>query len=199
MTTVPGLHTFDRHDVGSKYHVEYPTLKHVENSLRGSKHAHRTHHKTTDLDMLPDEVLVKAASHAAAIGQPIPRSAIAGHILNEHWPEPIRRDGFKDPKGILHRDDKITEMNPDEWGRLVARSGGHRYHILPIERQLALCPTLPLQVLLEPKHSTVWLHPEVWHYLAEFCIVHHTHVAVYSLMHECLPFARRAGFNAWAI
>jgi hypothetical protein len=198
--------TFERHQVGEKGHVEYPVAKHFENSLRGSRHFKKTGHKTTDLDMLPDLVLVKAAIHAIATGTVIPRSAIAGHIPNEHWPEPLHRDGFHDPKHELGEHAQITKMVPEQWGRLVAHGKRldqqrrwPRFHILPIERQLELCPKIDLQVLMEPKRSLVWLRQEVWDYLAEVCEQNRTRAAVYSMMHTCLPYARRSGFNAWAI
>lgn len=205
------LRTFKRDQVGRKFHVEYPVMKHVENSLRGTTWAHRHHYRTTDLDLLPDEVLVKAALRAVSAGTTIPRSAIVGHIPNEHWVRPLRRDGFRDPKGVLHRDDKITAMVPEEWGRLKARSRfhsvqRHTYQILPIERQITLLPTLGehgMQGLLEPKEcgkaSVVWLRHEVWEYLAEIAEAHRAKIAVYSLFHECLPYARDVGFNAWKI
>lgn len=197
------VHTFSKSQVGRKYHVQYPTLKHVENSLRGSRYAVRHGYRTTDLDMLPDAVLYRASAHAT-----IPRSAIVGHIRNDHWPDPFRHDGFRDPKHILGRGDHMHEMEPFEIDRLRA---GHRprlYRIPTIEQQFALCPTLTrnhrygLQMLLEPKPGAserVWLHPEVWDYLAELAEQHRARVAVYSLFHECLPYARHAGFNAWPI
>lgn len=189
------LQTFDRHEVGSKYHVEAPTPKHVENSIRGSTWAKRHGFRTTDLDMLPDAVLTQAVH----LGKPITPAVCKGHVRNTHWPECIRHDGFRDPKGILHRDDHVQQMYPHELDRLVA---GHRprlYHIPTIEAQIAHCGAIHLQALLEPKHSMVWMRPEVWVYLAAVCDAYNTRTAVYSLMHECLPYARHAGFNAWAI
>jgi hypothetical protein len=194
------LHTFERDQVGRKRHVEYPTPKHVENSLHGSKWAKSHGYKTNDLDMLCDKVLTQAARRARLTKTKIPRSAITGHIPNAHWPDPFKRDGFRDPKRKVGKGDHFDEMVPEEWRRIVA---GHRwtrlYHVPPIEAQLRLCADIKLQALLEPKHSPVWLHQEVWDYLAVVAEREGTHVAVYSLMHECLPFARRAGFNAWAI
>lgn len=181
------LHTFKRAQVGKKYHVEWPTLKHVENSVRGVKYAKRHGYKTIDLDMLPDEELVENPK------------LIAGHIWNTHWPDPFRRDGFRDPKRILGKGDKMHEMNAIEISRLVA---GHRpklYHIPHIESQLHLCAEIGLQALIEPKRSTVWLRQPVWDYLADVCEKNGTHVAVYSEYHDCLPMARKAGFNAWPI
>lgn len=187
--------TFGPHEVGKKYHVEYPTLKHVENSIRGSKHAKRIGCKTTDLDMLPDGVLTTMVER----GQPLTPGEIAGHLRNTHWPDPFRRDGFRDPKHILGRGNLITHMTPVQIDRIVAGRWPRQYHIPHIEAQLAFCATIHLQVLLEPKQSPVWLRQEVWDYLASVAERNHTRTAVYSLMHECLPYAKRAGFNAWPI
>jgi hypothetical protein len=191
------LHTFGPGEVGKKFHVEYPTLKHVENSLRGSRRAKRRGYKTNDLDLLPDEVLVQAIKHYR-VGS-LPEILIAGHIWNTHWPDPFRHDGFRDPKRILGRGDHMHEMHPNEIGRLVA---GHRpvlYKIPTVEQQFKLCAEIHLQALIEPKRSPVWMRPEVWRYLAKQAEHYGTHVGVYSLMHDCLPVARRAGFKAWAI
>lgn len=181
------LHTFERNQVGRKYHVEWPTLKHVENSARGVRYAKKHGYKTIDLDMLPDEELVQD------------QRKVAGHIWNCHWPDPFRRDGFRDPKHILGKGDQMHEMNAAEVGRLRAGHLPRLYKIPHIESQLLLCAELNLQALIEPKHSPVWLRQNIWNYLASQCITHGTHCSVYSEMHECLPFAREAGFHAWAI
>jgi hypothetical protein len=194
------LRTFERDHVGRKYHVEYPTPKHVENSPHGTRWGHQHGYKTNDFDILPDEVLTKAVKAGQAL---LRRDQIAGHIPNEHWPEPIRRDGFHDPKGILHRDDHIQSMVPQEWGRLVAHTWVHgarrRFQIVPIEEELRICGDIGMQALIEPKHSPVWYRSEVWAYLASIASYYDCRTAVYSLMHDCLPMARRAGFEAWAI
>ena len=195
------VRTFGRHEVGKKFHVEYPVLKHVENSLRGSRWAKSHNYRTTDLDILPDEVLtgfIRTQSKGT-----LRFDQIAGHIWNGHWPDPFRRDGFKDPKRILGRGDHMDEMVPHEIERIVAHSWFHglrrTYHIPHVEAQLQLCGSIGLQVLLEPKHSPVYLRQEVWDYLAMTAESHGCRTAVYSLMHECLPFARNAGFAAWPI
>lgn len=195
------LRTFERHEVGHKYHVQAPTMKHVENSPYGCRYAARHGFDTNDLDMLPDVVLVERAKDPL----PIAFAEIAGHLRNTHWEDLFRHDGFRDPRGILGRGDLVTQMHPHELDRLVAGHWPHRFHVPHIEDQLALCAELrthrgrPLQALLEPKRSRVWLRQEVWEYLAWVCEEHDTPAAVYSLMHECLPFARRAGFTAWPI
>lgn len=195
------LNTFERHQVGRKRHVEWPVPKHVENSLRGIRYAARHGYDSIDLDMLPDGILTERVKHPA----PMTFADIAGHLRGDHWPDPFRHDGFRDPKGLLGPGDHITTLTPPEIDRLVAGHWPRRYRIPRVEAELALCARLrthagvPLKALLEPKHSPVWMRPEVWNYLAWVCEEHDTHVAVYSLMHECLPVAREAGFNAWPI
>ena len=189
------LRTFGPHEVGRKYHVEWPTLKHVENSLHGTRWAARHGFDTTDLDMCADGILTERVKNP----KPMTFAEIAGHIRNNHWPDPFTHDGFRDPKHELGRGDRITTMRPHEIDRLVAGHWPRRYHIPHIEAQLALCPRVGIKALPEPKRSPVWLRPEVWEYLAWVCEEHDTHAAVYSLMHECIPFARRAGFTAWPI
>lgn len=195
------LRTFDRHQVGRKLHVEWPTLKHVENSPRGCRYAARHGYDSIDLDMLPDGILTQRVLEPATLSF----AEIEGHLRNTHWPDPFARDGFRDPRGVLGRGNLITHLRPEQIDRLVAGHFPRRYRIPHIEDQLALCASLtthtghPLKALMEPKRSRVWLRPEVWEYLAWVCEEHDTPAAVYSLMHECLPFARRAGFNAWPI
>lgn len=189
------LHTFGPHEVGSKYHVEYPVLKHVENSPQGIRHCHRRRIKTNDLDMLPDKVLSDRAHDLT----PMTRADIARHLRNDHWPDPFRHDGFRDPKHKLGVGHIIEEMYPHEIDRLVAGHWPNRFHIPYMEDQLALCAELNVQALVEPKRSHVFKRQEVWDYLASVAAQHGTHMAVYSLMHECLPFARKAGFEAWPI
>lgn len=189
------LQTFQPHEVGRKYHVEAPVKKHVENSLRGSRYAKNHGYKTIDLDFLPDRILFQARWTNAVI----PVNLIANHIRNEHWPDPFRLDGFRDPKGVLGEGDQMHEMYPAQLDRIVAGYWPRRYHIPTIEQQFKLCAEIHLQILMEPKRSPVWLRQEVWNYVAKLAEHYGTHVAVYSLMHECLPYARKAGFNAWAI
>lgn len=196
MTTTTGLRTFGPHEVGWKLHVRAPVPKHVENSLHGTRYAARHGYDTTDLDMLPDAVLTERAKDPA----PMTFAEIVGHLRNTHWEDPFRHDGFRDPKHILGKGDLVTEMHPYELDRLVAGHWpGRRFHIPRIEDQLALCGELERQALLEPKRSRVWLRQEVWNYLAAMADWHGTRTAVYSLMHECLPYARQAGFRAWPI
>lgn len=190
------LHTFGPHEVGRKYHVEAPTPKHVENSPQGCHYAKHHGFRTIDLDMLPDADLVTLVRRSA----PLSPAQIAGHLHNTHWDDPFRHDGFRDPKGILHRGDVMHDMHQHEVDRLVA---GHRwttlYHIPRMEAQLSLCHQLGIQALMEPKHSAVWMREEVWAYLANYCAALGVRAAVYSLQHECLPIARHAGFHAWPI
>jgi hypothetical protein len=190
--------TFGPSEVGHKYHLDYP-FKHQENSLRGTHWSHAHGFKTSDVDMLPDARLVRAVHMGAPLGD----NAIRGHLRACHWLEPLRKDEMHDPKGILHRDDKIIEMEPFEIDRLVAHTRFHgvrrAFHIPTMEEQIALFGELHYQLLMEPKQSMVWMRPEVWVYLAHLCEDHHTKAAVYSLQHECLPYARHAGFNAWPI
>lgn len=195
------LRTFDRHEVGHKFHVEHPVPKHVENSPRGCRYAARHGYDSIDLDMLPDGPLAARATDPT----PMTFAEIAGHIRNDHWLDPFLHDGFRDPRRILGPGHLITRMTPDQIDRLVAGHWPLRYRIPHIEDQLALCAQLrthrgvPLKALLEPKKSRAWLRQEVWEYLAWVCEEHDAHAAVYSLFHECLPFARRAGFTAWPI
>lgn len=190
-----GLRTFGPHEVGRKRHVQAPTPKHVENSLRGIRWAARHGYDTIDLDQLPDVVLTERVKDPA----PMSFAEIAGHLRGDHWPDPFRHDGFRDPKRILGRGDLIEHMHPHEIDRLVAGRWPRRYHIPHTESELALCAALDLKALLEPKPSPVWRRIEIWEYLAWVCEEHDTHAAVYSLMHECLPYARQAGFTAWPI
>jgi hypothetical protein len=193
------LRTFRRDQVGKKFHVEYPVMKHVENSTQGIKRAKRERCKTIDLDILPDEDLLNFLE----LGRPLTIEMVGEHSHFEHWLDPFRRDGFRDPKGILHKGDLMTEMNGHEVGRIVA-GRAIRFHIPTINEGLALCNEVNIQALVEPKRGNakcdlVFMRDDYWSLVAQIAIRHNTKIAAYTLAHQYLPHIRSSGINAWGI
>ena len=112
------------------YHLQWPRMKHEENSLRGIRYAARHGFDAIDIDMLitSDDVIVGC-----------------------HWPEPMERDGFRDPRHKIGRDTPVRRMTWEQVSRLVAGHWPRRYRIQRIERLLAACAKRGIIAYLEPK------------------------------------------------
>jgi glycerophosphoryl diester phosphodiesterase len=169
-----------RGHVGRIYHVEWPTLKHVENSVRGIRHAHRNGFDAIDLDMLITS---------------------DGQILGCHWDRPMRRDGFRDPWRRIDPDKAVRELTWRQVSRLVAGYFPRRYRINRIERLLAECARLGVIAVLEPKDDPRFRQAAIWEHLAAVAEDLGAIVSVYALPQNAaaLPPARAAGFQAWEI
>jgi hypothetical protein len=194
------LRTFRRDQVGRKFHVEYPVMKHVENSTQGIKRAKRHHCKTIDLDILPDEDLLQFIE----LGRPLTIDMVGDHSHFTHWLDPFRRDDFRDPKRILHKGDHMTEMNGHEISRIVAGHRPNLFHIPTINEGLALCGEVNIQALVEPKRGNVkcdlvFMRDDYWALVAQIAIRHNTRIAAYTLAHKYVPHIRSSGINAWGI
>lgn len=120
-----------RINLGHVYHVQWPIMKHMENSPRGIRYAHQRGW-SIDLDSQKDKI---------------------GTKLNTHWQRPIARDGFHDKAGKLHKNAKIKDMTPAEWGRLITKEG---ITIPTMADQFRLAGRLHVKVRWEPKGESHW-------------------------------------------
>jgi glycerophosphoryl diester phosphodiesterase len=171
------LRTRARYRVGRILHVQWPVMKHVENSLRGIRRAGRGRYDAIDLDLqiTADNV-----------------------IVGTHWPRPMIRDGFHDPEHRISRYRPVRRMRWAQVARLVTPG---RYHIQRIERLLRACARNGVIALLEPKGDPRFRNDSVWRYIAAVAEDCGATVSVRALREnaDALPAARRAGFEAWEI
>jgi len=163
---------------GLIFHVQWPRMKHEENSDRGDREAKRRRKRGTDLDILITK---------------------DGRVVNTHWPRPMERDGFRDPYGKLHRDARVADMTWEEVRRLRAGRWPRRYRIRSVEHALDHCARLGLVAVLEPKGDPRFKQDAVWQHIAEVAEQVGCSVSVRALTENAgaLRPARRAGFQAW--
>lgn len=103
------------------FHVPHGTPYHVENSIDGLNRAATGGYDSIDLDWQltrPDT----ACRHCRQAGV-----VCIGHPVNTHWPRPLLRDGFRDPRRQLGRLHRIDRMTLDQALRLITRDG-HTMH-----------------------------------------------------------------------
>lgn len=112
------------------YHLEWPRMKHEENSLRGIRYAARHGFDAIDLDIL------------------ITRDDV---IIGCHWPHPMLKDGFRDPEHRIDPDVNVAHLTWEQVSRLVAGHRPRRYRIQRIERLLRACHKHGIIAYLEPK------------------------------------------------
>ena len=141
-----GLHTLARNRIGRIYHVKFPLMKHVENSVRGIRRAARRLFKAIDLDIL----ITKADPDCPHHGHPEhgPGDVCRGHLVGCHWQKLLRRDKFRDPQHRIALDAMVRNLTLDQVLRLKTVDG---YRVSPIERLLRVCAMRHLVALLEPK------------------------------------------------
>lgn len=148
---------------GSIFHVQWPRMKHEENSNRGDREAKRRHKRGTDLDLTISEADPKCPLR----GDPEhgPDDVCRGHILNNHWLRALLRDRFRDPLGKIRRRARIDRLTWPQVSRLVAVTRGRRYRIRRIKRRLRHCARLGLVAVLEPKGDPRFELDWPWEYL----------------------------------
>lgn len=166
------------------YHVESPTPKHVENSLRGVNHAFKHHFKKIDIDL---------------------SISLNGTVYGNHWPLCMVHDGFRDPKHKIPRSKPFDHLTDAEIERLVA-GVVVRYHIQRLDALLKRCAERRVIALLEPKGDPRFNHVEVWHEIRKMADKYGTVVQVYALPQNVkalaparAAFGGRPGFKAWQI
>ena len=162
------------------YHVEAPTPKHRENSVRGIRYAKRHGYDGIDLDML------------------ITRDDV---IVGCHWPKPMIHDGFRDPRHRIDRDVPVKYLSWEQVSRLVAGRWPRRYHISRIERLLRVCADEGIIAVLEPKGDDRFLLDWPWEEIRRVADAVGAHVRVRSLRdrgegRERIEAAERVGVKA---
>lgn len=174
------LRTLARRRIGSILHVQWPTPKHVENSIRGVRRAKRRRKKSIDLDL---------------------QMTKDGVIVGTHWALPMVHDGFFDPLGKISRHTPISELTWAEVSRLRAVTRGRAYRIHRIEELLAACERYGRVALLEPKGDHRFRADPPWQHITLVADDFGTTVSVRALPQNAaaLPPARRAGLRAWEI
>lgn len=189
------LRTLARHRIGRIYHVKYPVMKHVENSVRGIRRAARRLFKAIDLDIL----ITKADPHCQHVGHAEHvNGKCLGHIVGCHWQKLLRRDKFRDPEHRISLDAKVRNLTLDQVLRLKTVDG---YHVQPIAVLLRTCAMRHIVALLEPKNDARFALSWPWNYIALIAEDLGTTVSVRALPQNAaaLPAARRVGFAAWMI
>lgn len=175
------------------YHVKWPRKKHTENSRRGVWRAISLWFMRIDLDLsitAPDPEC--PAKYHPDGGE------CRGHVVCNHWPKPMRKDGFRDPLGRIHPDTLISQMTFVEALRLVASDGTH---IWPVEELLRTCGK-HIIALLEPKGDHRFLLDWPWEHIKAAAKKYRVHVEVYALPEnaKALPVAHRVGgWKTWVI
>lgn len=165
---------------GSIFHVSYPTPKHVENSSRGDRRAKRLGKRGNDLDLLITK---------------------DGWVINTHWPRPLLKDGFRDPKKRIGKRARVADLTWAQVSRLRAGRWPRRYHIRTVEAALRHCASLGLVAVLEPKGDPRFKSDALWQHIAKVAEEVGCAVSVRALPEnaDALPYAHRAGFETWEI
>lgn len=148
---------------GSIFHVEYPRMKHEENSNRGDREAKRRRKRGTDIDLTisaPDPrcPLVGDREHG-------PGDVCRGHVLRNHWLRALLRDRFRDPLRRIGRRARVDRLTWPKIHRLVAVTRGRKYRITRIRRALRHCARLGLAAVLEPKGDKRFELDWPWDYI----------------------------------
>ena len=171
------LRTRARQRIGRIYHVAAPIKKHIENSVRGVRHAARIGCDAIDIDM---------------------QITADGRIVATHWGRPMIHDGFHDQAGKIRRYTPVSRLSFAQVRRLIAPG---RYRIQPIERVLKACARRHVVALLEPKGDPRFAHLTPWEHLAAVADDLGCEVSVRALRQNAaaLAPARTVGFQAWEI
>lgn len=155
------------------FHVKFPIMKHIENSLRGIRRAARLGYDAIDIDILMTK---------------------DGVIVACHWDRPQLRDGFHDPN---HRVAVHQTVRNTNWADLKGLRAGDGYRIQRIEIMLAACARARIIAYLEPKDDPRFAAEGPWLHIKAVAAKYGTKVRVRALPQNAaaLPFARRAGFR----
>lgn len=137
------LLTRARRRIRHVYHVQFPVMKHVENSIRGVRRAFRRGDDAVDIDIL----ITKPNPHCTFGCKP---GTCRGHVVGAHWQKLLRRDRFRDPLRRIALTARVRDLTLEQLLRLVTVDG---YHVQPIERLLKACARWGEVGLLEPKND----------------------------------------------
>lgn len=142
------------------YHLKWPHMKHEENSIRGIRYAARHGYDAIDLDLsiTRDDVIVGC-----------------------HWPHPMIRDRFRDPRGRISPQKPVAGLSWEQVSRLVAGRWPRRYRISRIERLLAACARHGIIAYLEPKGDPRFELDWPWQHIQTVADQVGAHVMVYVL------------------
>lgn len=151
------------------FHVQWPVMKHIENSLRGIRKAARLGYDAIDLDILITK---------------------DGVIVVCHWDRPLLKDKFYDPARRIQLHDMVRELTWEQIKGLRAPGG---YRIMRIETALAACARARIIAYLEPKDDPRFAADAPWAYIKSVAVKYRTKVRVRALPQNAaaLPFARR--------
>lgn len=151
------------------FHVRFPIMKHVENSLRGIRKAARLGYDAIDLDLLITK---------------------DGVIVVCHWDRPLLKDKFYDPARKVQTHDLVRELTWEQVKGLRAPGG---YRIMRVETALAACARAKIIAYLEPKDDPRFAADGPWAHIHEVAVKYGTKVRVRALPQnaKALPFAHR--------
>ena len=157
------------------FHLKWPRRKHEENSPRGIREAARKGYARIDLDLSITK---------------------DGVVVGCHWPRPMIRDGFRDPKKQLKRTRTVASMTWAEVSRLRTKDG---YRIWRVEDLIAVCAEEGVEPLFEPKDDARFEDVAPWHPIKKACDAHGLHPTGYSLRSNGRGKKRVAAMNAAGI
>lgn len=165
------------------FHVAAPTPKHVQNSRRGVRKAHRRGCGGIEFDIL---------------------ITLDNAIVATHWGRPMRMDGFRDPLHRIDPEKRVRDLTLAKVTRLRAGRFPVIYHISRIETLLAYAARYGLKVRLDVKDDRRFEQDWPWAHLAAVVDDIGVHVIVRSLANQPVPdagrrrmaAARRHGFDA---
>jgi glycerophosphoryl diester phosphodiesterase len=101
-----------------------------------------------------------------------------GAIVVTHWPRPMIRDGFRDPKKKLRRTRTVASMTLAQVQRLRTKDG---YRILTLSEALEACADAKVKPVLEPKDDRRFNDPELWRKVEAEALAVGVHPEGYSL------------------
>jgi glycerophosphoryl diester phosphodiesterase len=159
------------------YHLQWPRMKHEENSIRGIRRAARAGYRWIDLDL---------------------QMTSDGVIVVTHWARPMRKDRFRDPLRRIYPGTPVSRLT---WAQVRRLKTGDGYRIPRIEAALRACAHYGIGAYLEPKGDRRFREDAPWQHIAKVADDLGTHVRVRALSvnHLALPPANRAGFETRVI
>lgn len=159
------------------FHLQFPRMKHEENSVRGAVYASRHGYNAIDLDL---------------------QMTADGFIIVTHWARPMRKDRFYDPRHRIGPDRPVHKLDWWQVRRLRTRDG---YRIQTVDRMLRVCARLGIVAYLEPKGDPRFGRDETWQHIAQVADDVGAHVKVRALRanRAALGPAGRAGFETSVI
>jgi hypothetical protein len=118
------------------FHLEWPRMKHEENSNRGDREAKRIGCVGIDHDW---------------------QKSANGTVYNTHWADVFTRDGFRDPAGVYGPGDKFHTLPDTAVRRLVATTNGKQYRIRTADDAIRHAAAIGLRIVYgEAKPGNDW-------------------------------------------